>query len=84
MTTTWQYADYISYTDNSSRLARLRLHIQEVAQRTISIEGRSSTVSAVNQQYLNSLKGEETELAQLVEPTRTSTYRRNPVTFRRD
>lgn len=82
--TTWDYADYISLDDPSARLARLRLHIQEVAQRTISIEGRSRTVSAVNQNYLDSLKKEEQQLNQQVNGSSYSHFRRNSIEFRRD
>lgn len=82
--TTWQYADYISLDDPTARLARLRLHIQEVAQRTIAIEGRSQNVTAVNQSYLDSLKKEERELNQQINGASYSTFRRNSITFRRD
>ncbi|QDT95543.1 hypothetical protein [Gimesia aquarii] len=82
--TTWQYADYMSEPDVSSRLSRLRLHIQEVAQRTVAIEGRSKNVSAVDAQYLNSLRSEEKQLTEVVDAAQYSTFRRNHVTFRRD
>lgn len=81
---TWEYADYISLNDPSARLERLRLHIQEVAQRTIAIEGRSQNVTAVNQNYLDSLKKEETQLNQQVNGSSFSHFRRNSIEFRRD
>lgn len=84
MANTWDYADYISLDDPSARLDRLRLHIQEVSQRTIGIEGRSQNVTAVNPTYLKMLKEEEKELNERVNSSQFGSFRRNTVEFRRD
>lgn len=81
---TWDYADYISLDDPSARLDRLRLHITEVSQRTIGIEGRSSNVSAVNPTYLKNLKEEESKLTERVNASQYGSFRRNTIEFRRD
>lgn len=57
----WQYADYITL-DGADRLTRLQLHIVEVSNHTIGTAARSKSVSAVDQQYLASLRKEEKEL----------------------
>lgn len=58
---TWQYADYITL-DGTDRLTRLRLHIQEVSQHVMGTGARSKSVTAVDSNYLESLRTEETRL----------------------
>ena len=53
----WTYGDWVTYAPGASRLARLRLHVQEVSDqvvREVSADGKSVSSSAV-QAYLNGL-----------------------------
>jgi hypothetical protein len=61
----WTYSDYITYTDDSAKLTRLRLHIQEVSDaigRELSGDGKSKSENNITQ-YLKDLRAEEKELA---------------------
>lgn len=61
----WSYADYITYEDAAARLARLRLHIQEVSQKVGASTAAAGTSvdRTTNLQYLQVLKSEEKDLA---------------------
>ena len=80
---TWNYADYVTYTDDAERLTRLRLHIAEVSQRIVSVEARSSKVTPVEVSYLQQLKNEEQALIPRTEST-SSGFARNYGRFRRE
>ena len=61
----WDYDDYITLTDQSAKLTRLRLHIQEVSARirnSTSADGKSSD-SHTLMEYLKVLKAEESSLS---------------------
>ncbi len=78
----WTYADWVTQTDKSTRLTRLRLHIEEVSQRIMSLRSRSGRgVDAPDQSYLDSLRDEERRLA--VEVEEKSGFARNLARFQR-
>lgn len=58
----WTYSDWITL-EGSERLARLRLHIQEVSEDTSGTSTRGNSVTAVDPQYLANLMRKEEELA---------------------
>lgn len=63
----WTYADWITKTDASERLTRLRLHIQEVSQKTIGAKTRTGAFFPVDPTYLKGLKDDEKQLTREVE-----------------
>lgn len=78
--TLWNYANWISEDDPTERLRLLRLHIAEVANRTVGTEGRSQTVTQVDGNYLQKLMIQEEQLKQEVGG---SLFASNPIEFRR-
>jgi hypothetical protein len=64
----WTYSDWITQTTDSTRLTRLRLHIQEVSDKItqeVSSGGNSRSSSAL-QAYLADIRKEEKSLAAAV------------------
>ena len=80
MTTLWNYASWISEDDPTERLRLLRLHIAEVTNRTVGIEGRSQNVTAVDGKYLQRLLDKEDQLKM---EASGSCFASNPIEFRR-
>ncbi len=81
----WQYADWITIDDSTAdgrvaRLARLRLHIQEVSQQMVpSTTGAEMSLSVAElESYLRGLKQDEARLAADVRGDAVS-----PVTYAR-
>lgn len=58
----WTYADWITYDDLATRLARLRLHIVEVSQHVMGTSTRGQSVTAADQRYLSELRASEAQL----------------------
>jgi len=65
----WTYADWITQTDQTTRLERLRLHISEVSQKTVGSKTRTSAYFPVDTSYLKMLTEKEQQLAKQVEPS---------------
>lgn len=61
MANRWTYSNWITL-DGPERLARLRLHIQEVSDFTQGTATRGLSVTAVDTNYLATLMKEEKEL----------------------
>lgn len=63
----WTYSDWITQTDASTRLSRLRLHVQEVSDAMANPQGVNSSSHGVQkfdlQGYLKELRAEESSLA---------------------
>ncbi len=69
----WTYADWITQTDQTTRLTRLRLHISEVSQKTVGSKTRTGAYFPVDTNYLKMLTDNETKLAKQVESSTTPT-----------
>lgn len=68
MSGNWTYSDWITYADDSLRLERLRLHIQEVSN-AVGREnqvGDFATSSRENRMYLDRLLTEERSLGERI------------------
>lgn len=76
---TWLYADYVTL-DGAERLTRLRLHIAEVSQRVMGTTSRAAGVTAVDTNYLQSLRAEE---QRLTDRRDTRAFARNKAKFGR-
>ncbi len=78
----WDYSDYITYErGDSTRLTRLRLHIQEVSDfistGSVTLEGQSVSKGDL-QRYLADLRDEEKELSAIHDSTRATWVRGRP------
>lgn len=79
----WEYSDYVTLDDPSTRLARLRLHIQEVSDRVLSVTGGlGGDVSASPTDYLKELKKEEASLMTKTGNASGNSYARTQARFR--
>lgn len=64
----WTYASWITVSDSTTRLAQLRLHIQEVTQKIHSaggVDGTNLNPTNLNE-YLSGLMAREQELGRQV------------------
>lgn len=62
----WTYSDWITLDDNSARLVRLRLHIQEVSEYVLRTQAEGFE-SELNREYLPLLLEKEQQLQSLGE-----------------
>lgn len=63
---TWAYSNWRSSDDDATRLAQLRLHIDEVSQHILGISSRGQSVTAVDSGYLARLEAAEEQLRSTV------------------
>lgn len=79
----WNYSNWITQTDPAERLRLLRLHIAEVSDRTVAIEGRSSNVTQVDAKYLQRLMDQEESLKAEAGESGGTAFASNPIEFLR-
>lgn len=80
----WTYADWITQTDQTTRLERLRLHIAEVSQKTVGSKTRTGAYFPVDTAYLKMLTENERTLAKRVEPSMSPSIARSSALCRRE
>jgi hypothetical protein len=80
----WTYADWITQTDQTTRLERLRLHISEVSQKTVGSKTRTGAYFPVDTAYLKMLTENERTLAKQVEPSTSPSIARSFAQCRRE
>lgn len=78
----WTYADWVTETDLSTRLTKLRQHIAEVSQRILEMESRSKKVGAATHEYLTLLHKKEKELEDRVDRASNRGVGRNKILFK--
>lgn len=79
----WTYSDWITQTNQATRLTRLRLHIQEVSEKTLGSKTRTGAYFPVSDEYLKSLKDDEKTLAKQVEASTVPSFARSLTRCRR-
>lgn len=78
----WAYSDWVTKTDPSDRLTRLRLHIQEVSEAIQDVSGGGRSIGGVPHQYLEQLREDERKLDGIV-AAKSGKKRRTRVRFTR-
>jgi hypothetical protein len=63
----WQYNDWITQSDQTTRLTRLRLHIAEVSEKLLGFKRNNAAHFPVDQDYLKQLMAQESALSAAVE-----------------
>jgi hypothetical protein len=69
----WTYSDWVTYADGSSKLSRLRLHVQEVSDKLSSADYSTEGLSVSRGNLPGYLAGLKDDLAKL--EARVSTAR---------
>jgi|SaaInlV_125m_DNA_1040241.scaffolds.fasta_scaffold98369_1 hypothetical protein len=76
----WNYADWITYTDLTVRLERLRLHIAETSEKNVGSKTRTGAYFPISPEERKMLYAAEEKLAKRVEsstsPTVTTSFAR--------
>ena len=70
----WTYSNWITKTDDSDRLTTLRLHIQEVSEYIVRVQGGEGMETELNREYMPMLLAKEQQLNDLVRSTTTFRY----------
>jgi hypothetical protein len=80
---TWTYSDWVTQTVDSTRLTRLRLHIQEVSENILGAKTRNGAFFPPDQGYLDSLMGKEKTLSASVNVASSPTFAQSRALCRR-
>jgi hypothetical protein len=80
----WAYKDWITQTDLTVRLTRLRLHIEETSEKNVGSKTRSGAYFPISPEERKMLYDAEAKLTKLVETSTRPTITRSLAQCRRE